>query len=429
MASISRQPNGRKTIQFVGPDRKRRSIRLGKCSLRHAEAMKVKVEQLVTAAITGHVVDDETARWVTSLDDAMTEKLASVGLIPERVTKTLEEFLESYIASRNIKKENTLRNYNQTRKHLINYFGASKILRDITQGDADEWRESMLASQAETTVSREVKRAKQFFRAAVRKKLIPENPFADLPCPAQINDSRKFFVTVDVTQRVIDACPDAEWRLIVALGRYGGLRCPSEHLRLAWLDVDWERDRITIHASKTEHHRDGGIRQIPIFPELRPYLEDVWQLAPEGTEYVISKYRQRNANLRTQLCRIIERAGLDPWPKLFQNLRTSRETELADHYPPHVVCYWMGNSEKIAQKHYLQVTDDHFERASGGGAKSGAQPVQNAVQQPAASSREAQQKTSQAYSTCDVTRDVSKPRFVLRGTEVPPRGVEPLSLD
>ena len=40
-----------------------------------------------------------------------------------------------------------------------------------------------------------MKRAKQFFRAAVRKKLIPENSFADLPAPEQVNNAREYFVT------------------------------------------------------------------------------------------------------------------------------------------------------------------------------------------------------------------------------------------
>ena len=47
MASITRQPNGRRTIQFVGPDGKRRSIRLGKVTQRTAEGIRVKVEALV----------------------------------------------------------------------------------------------------------------------------------------------------------------------------------------------------------------------------------------------------------------------------------------------------------------------------------------------------------------------------------------------
>mgnify|MGYP007037409822 CR=1 FL=1 len=32
-------------------------------------------------------------------------------------------------------------------------------------------------------------------------------------------------------------------------------------------------------------------------------------------------------------------------------------------YPAHVVCQWIGNSEAAARKHYLQVTDAHFEKA------------------------------------------------------------------
>jgi hypothetical protein len=54
---------------------------------------------------------------------------------------------------------------------------------------------------------------------------------------------------------------------------------------------------------------------------------------------------------------------LKPWPKLFQNLRSSRETELTQKFPLHVVCAWMGNSQLVAAKHYLQVTDKHFTKA------------------------------------------------------------------
>lgn len=80
--------------------------------------------------------------------------------------------------------------------------------------------------------------------------------------------------------------------------------------------------------------------------------------------YAGTRYRDRNSNLRTQLERIIQRAGLKPWPKLFQNLRSTRETELAETYPIHVVCAWIGNTEKNAAKYYLQVTDEHFRQAA-----------------------------------------------------------------
>lgn len=44
-------------------------------------------------------------------------------------------------------------------------------------------------------------------------------------------------------------------------------------------------------------------------------------------------------------------------------MRASRQTELEETVPTHVVCRWLGNSPKVAQKHYLQVTDSHFEKA------------------------------------------------------------------
>ena len=53
-------------------------------------------------------------------------------------------------------------------------------------------------------------------------------------------------------------------------------------------------------------------------------------------------------------------------------MRASRETELAADYPIHVVTAWLGNTPRIALKHYLQVTDADFERASQDGAKEGA---------------------------------------------------------
>src|SRR5262249_27309734 len=34
----------------------------------------------------------------------------------------------------------------------------------------------------------------------------------------------------------------------------------------------------------------------------------------------------------------------------------------------HVVCAWIGNSQPVAAKHYLQVTDEHFQRAAGASA-------------------------------------------------------------
>ena len=100
--------------------------------------------------------------------------------------------------------------------------------------------------------------------------------------------------------------------------------------------------------------RDYSRRDVPIFVELRPYLEEAFSNAavdgryPAPETFVVDKpaYRKAamrpggwaNANLRTQLLKILKRAGVEPWPWLFHSMRASRETELLRQHPRHVVC-------------------------------------------------------------------------------------------
>ena len=148
---------------------------------------------------------------------------------------------------------------------------------------------------------------------------------------------------------------------------------------------------MLVHSPKTEHHVGGESRLVPLFPELLPLLQQACDEAKPGAEYIISRYRKTGLNLRTQLLRIIAKAGLKSWPKLFQNLRSTRETELAEQWPEHVVCAWIGNSRVVARKHYLQLTEEHFEQA----AQNPAQCAQNPAQYPAATGGRVQDVTPQ----------------------------------
>lgn len=378
MASISREPNGHRTLQFVSIDGKRKSIRLGKLSKKDADAIVVKVEALLSAALAKTAVDAETARWLGEIPDKLANKLARAGLTSPRQAAEpvpqLGPFLSDYIARQTHHKPNTTKTIAQAERLLTEFFGAEKAIDRITPGDAEDWQQQLRTDEYKpATIATHVKKARQMFEYAVNKKFITVNPFGKLKVPSQADKSREVFVEQETVKKVIDQCPDAEWRLIVALSRYGGLRCPSEHLALAWTDIDWAGGKFRVDSPKT------GERWVPIFAELRPYLEDSFD--PEAV-HVISRYRDANCNLRTQFIRIIRRAGLEPWERLFHNLRSSRQTELTEVFPAHVVSAWMGNTVKVASTHYLQVTESHFERA----AKSGARALQNRVQQPSATS-------------------------------------------
>ncbi len=400
MASIVKDSNGRKRILFFNADRERKTIRLGKATMQQAAAVKLRIESLIAAKINGTAPDDDTSRWVASIGDDLHDKLAGNGLVsPREKAKevTLAAFLNGYIAKRSDVKAGTTTVYGHTRRCLVEYFGADKPLIEITIADAKDWRrwlgqpknadEPAKGGQglSDNTVRRRCGIARQFFADAVEQRLIAENPFGRMKgVSVRANKSRYHFVDRDVAEQVLAACPDAQWRLLFALSRYGGLRCPSEHLGLRWGDIDWERCRITVRSPKTEHHEGKAERIIPLFPELRLHLQAVLDELLEdfdpkekrlSEQPVITRYRDRNCNLRTQLCKIIRRAGLNPWPKLFQNLRSTRETELAEEFPMHVVCEWIGNSQAVAAKHYLQTTDEHFAKAAQNAAHNTTQPV------------------------------------------------------
>lgn len=85
----------------------------------------------------------------------------------------------------------------------------------------------------------------------------------------------------------------------------------------------------------------------------------------EGAEFVISdpQKRRMRGNLGTEFRRIIHRAKVKPWPKAFQNLRATHETELMAKYPAKDVASWIGNSVPVAMKHYAMATEEGFQRA------------------------------------------------------------------
>ena len=427
MATIGNDRNGRRRILFVAGDGSRKTIRLGKATLKQAEAFKVKVEALVSASITGSL-DGELSRWLAERDDKLYGRLVAVGLVKPRQSvgaKTLGPFIDNYIADRSDAKPRTLINLKAARKDLAAFFGEDKPLHAVSVADAAEfWRYLLRRGLGKNTARRVCGRAKQFFGVAIDKGMFTANPFRKLKTRVESERSRKAFISRGDFQKVLDACPSTEWKLIFALCRYGGLRCPSEVLSLRWQHVNFEAGTVLVHSPKTEHHEGGGQRLVPLFAELRPLLLVAFSEAVAGTVYVIGRSRDGGVNLRTQAQRIIERAGVTPWPKLFVNLRASRATELASEYPGHVCAEWLGHTEAIADEFYRQVTNEHFKQATGERAEKAAR---EAAQSGAESTCTEPQLAGSENGKSPVLPGLSARYGSMPNIYLPPRGVEPLS--
>ena len=171
--------------------------------------------------------------------------------------------------------------------------------------------------------------------------------------------------------KLLDACPNQEWRTIIAFARIGGLRCPSELQQLRWSDIHWSENRFLVRSPKTEHHEGKDKRVVPLFPELRAELERHFSLVEaKENEFVIEHYQKTGWNLGSPFKAIARRAGLDNIIRPFDNMRMSRSNEVERKFGPKKESLWIGHSEEVMVKHYLVLEDEDYAEAAEAGLES-----------------------------------------------------------
>src|SRR5687768_14968962 len=139
MASLIRIKGKRGTTWrldfFLGDDPTRKSIRLGELQKSQATTVKSFIAFLIAAKESGTSPDPEVTRWASERDDTLYAKLEQHGLVKPRTkvaVPLLGTFVDTYIASRSDVKCNTFLGYKQTRRNLLEYFGGTKHLDEIT---------------------------------------------------------------------------------------------------------------------------------------------------------------------------------------------------------------------------------------------------------------------------------------------------------
>jgi len=437
MATLISDRDGNRRIQFKdlrNPD-KRASIWLGRVPKKMAATFKSNVEAMIASLRLGTAPSAELCAWLRDLPDATYEKLVTVGIAIPRVTQrivTLDELLKTYVDRASVK-PSTRAAYKQTTESLRKHLDGNTPLREITAEDADVWKKRIVdEGLSPATVAKRVYVARAIFRKAVKWGMVSDSPFEDLPAGSQQNPDRAFYVSPAVVAAVLEQCPGVFWRLVIALGRYAGLRVPSEVAALTWDDVAWDTGRLTARSPKTARHEGHAVRVVPICPELRAILAEAYDQAAEGQKLILPRSLTSVSNLRTTFTRIIERAGFTAWPRLFQNLRASCATDWVERYPNHVVARWLGHSPLIAATHYLQAREQHFKDAVAGGGPPAPRPeapgtVHICVQSKAAASRNAPHESQQNGQKGPKPRNAANPRETPQNLPVGDIGLEPMT--
>lgn len=378
MAGITSYSGGHRRITFRDAHGERKSLRLGKVDRATAELVAGHIETLVGCQLASSGIPRATATWLASIAAPLREKLAGVGLIDSEKRKEEEErkkavakakanslgaFLDAYIEEReslaSVGKlsSETIRLDRATRQNLFDHFGRDKPITEITGGHASGFYTYLLTRGGapvkqcgpvkmirermplgEATARKRCAISSRFFNHAIELRIIDRNPFDKVP-KSNIATKRKAFISEADATKVMECLADPEWKVMFALSRWGGLRVPSEVTLLEWSHIDWEAKTILVHSPKTERYVGHETRLIPLFPELAKVLTELKADGTASKKVVLSMARfwTGGHSVRKPLIAAIQRAGLEVWPRLWHSLRATRQTELEDRFPSHVV--------------------------------------------------------------------------------------------
>ncbi len=286
----------------------------------------------------------------------------------------------------------TIERHMMTLRYLIARFGDRRAAGSITIADAEgfvvalEAGELSSARKATTKLGRKLKRtygmspqtvrghirnAKALFSWGDRFGLVTGNPFSDFegkPLPTGPN----YYVALEDFEKLVKAAPTTGWRAFYGLQRLAGLR-RGEALELpwsgkavdsqgaeAWVGVDWETRRLHVLGNAKAVRR---FREVPICPRLHELLLAAYSEAPDGSVTIAGLTEH---NLTRLGAAHVKAAGLTPWPKLYQALRSSCENDWkskAVAEPTYAA--WMGHSPTVSRMSYVAPLAPEFEAITG----------------------------------------------------------------
>lgn len=389
MACVSKMKNPRTKkvtgycIQFYSHDGSKKKL-YGFNRESSAIVFGEHLDRLVSYRKRGEEVDRKLRTWLDELPEPMYKKLVLWGLVEPKVkTMTLQDLIDIHLTGPRAVgvKPGTVAVRRRWFKLLIEFFGADRELRTLNSNEASAFEGRYKSRFSPSSWGRGIAYYKGMFNYAIRKGWMTYCPFEYVKSGNITNPSRQRFIDNDTATRVLQHCSTAQERLVFCLSRYGALRIPSEIQYMTWDDIDFEHGKFLVKSPKKESfdNQKNGVftdkakRYVPLFPELRKaFLEYREEFPENGGELLFVRSASNPKGILTKskasahgfLKNAIKKAGLEVWPKLLHNLRSTRETELlASGMPIRDVCAILGHSPEMALKHYIQVSVSLFEAA------------------------------------------------------------------
>jgi len=227
--------------------------------------------------------------------------------------RTCRAFLVEWLEERKADVEvSTYWRYYQAVREFIEHLGvkAERLLREITPSDIRSWRDKLKAKGLSApTVNGLIKVLRMPFKAAHDTGYIEINPCTQNQVRLLRDEARnvsKDVFTPEAIAALIKAAPSDDWRGMIMLGYFTGLRL-GDCSELRWSDIDLDKGIITVETRKTRK-----TVTVPIHPQFEAWLDK--QTRGIGKAPVFTTLAGRsvggNTGLSMQFKRIMERANI-----------------------------------------------------------------------------------------------------------------------
>lgn len=349
----------------------------------HTKEERDKVEGHVPKLISAKRVGTsalESEEWALRLPNGiLRDCLTRWGLIPDTRERTLADLYQTFITNGK-GRERTLINRRAAADRLSVFFGAGCLLRDISRERAGDFI-TYLETKGNTrtggglkpnSVATIVKYCKKFFQYAREEGWIKTDPFSRFTAAYKPVPDRMQNISQADTIRVIEATPNKEHKVIIALVRFCGLRGASELYNLTFDASCYHpstADRpaeLLVSNTKTQHHKGREKpRPVPLTPYVERLIQDLWESIPEGENRFFPGMK-KTSNPGVIVKKAFKRNGID-LGRMY-NLRDSFDNDVMEggmyELDPKMAEVITGHDIKTSLRNYQIVSDSRKRKAA-----------------------------------------------------------------
>lgn len=385
---IWRDKRTRKKIKICLSGYTKKDIRRNEIYPEEIAEARERLETILKCRHRNKPIDEVTEIWLEQHPRFRTifERKGIVGAKSSRNEITLKNLWDSYEThlNRTCRKPSTKRLVRCARRWFFKYSAFAKEANpnEINSVMAEEFQAWFTSQESAckrnlkpNSVSGYLAKIKAVFNYGKRTGAVAVNPFENIRV-RQIRRDNMFEIPIGLMPKILEACPNKEWRVYVVLLRFGGLR-RSEPLRLAWEDVLWSRGqrgtpefeagRLRVHDRKLERFADRETRFVPLWPEIEKELLSLHNDL-RGASGLILGGLPSLSTLNVKLRQIVRSAGFPRTDSLANNMRSTRDSELKRlGFSEDQRSIWFGHSELVSKRNYqnpeILVTDADYNSA------------------------------------------------------------------